>query len=215
MGALLAGRLVSGDALYCQKALCRQVHAADGDYLFAVKANQPDLLDDVALLFRQPPPGERFATAATVDKHGGRLEVRRLRASAALGAYLQAAGWPAVGLVREVTTSVRWPASPARPVRSEVRYFLTSLPAHTHPRAALAAVRRHWHIENRLHWPRDVTLGEDACQVRSGRAPQALAAIRNVVIGLLHGHHVGNLAATLRANAWSGAAPLRLLGLIL
>jgi len=84
---LLDGRLVSGDALYCQKALCRQISQAGGDYLFAVKANQPDLLDDVTLLFHDPPPDERFTTASTVGKHGGRLEVRRLRASAALAAY--------------------------------------------------------------------------------------------------------------------------------
>jgi predicted transposase YbfD/YdcC len=210
----LAGRVVSGDALYCQKALGRQIVAAGGADLFAVKANQPDLLEDVALLFRDPPPGERFATTATVDKHGGRLEVRRLRASAALAAYLRAAGWEAAGLVLEVATTMRWPRQPARPIRREVHYFLTSLPAHTRPVEALRAIRRHWHIENRLHWVRDVTFGEDACQVRSGRAPQALAAIRNAVVGLLHRHRAPNLAAALRANAWAGpAAVLGLLGL--
>lgn len=49
---LLRGRVVSADALYCQKALSHQLRAAGADYLLAVKANQPDLLDDVALLFR-------------------------------------------------------------------------------------------------------------------------------------------------------------------
>ena len=211
----LAGRLVSGDALYCQKALCQQVRAAGGDYLFAVKGNQPSLLDDVTLLFTTPPPGERFLTAQTVDKHGGRLEERRLRASATLAAYLQEAGWPDIGLVLEVEARVRWPGHPARPDRHEVRYFVTSLPADTPPAEALRAVRRHWHIENRLHWPRDVTLGEDACQVRSGHAPQVLAALRNAVLGLLHGHGVPNCAAALRAHAWSPPTVLlSLLGLV-
>jgi hypothetical protein len=68
---LLAGRLVSGDALSCQRGLCRQVRAAGGHYLFAVKGNQPGLLEDVALLFTDPPPGERFLQARTVDKPGG------------------------------------------------------------------------------------------------------------------------------------------------
>jgi predicted transposase YbfD/YdcC len=210
----LAGRLVSGDALYCQKGLCRQVRAAGGNYLFAVKANQPGLLDDVALLFTEPPPGEVFLTAQTVDKHGGRVETRSLRASATLAAYLQAAGWPDVGLVLEVAATVRWPAHPEHSARHEVRYFLSSLPATTPPADALRAVRRHWHIENRLHWPRDVTLGEDACQVRSGHAPQGLAAVRNAVLGLLHGHGLPNCAAALRTHAWSPPAVLlRLLGL--
>jgi hypothetical protein len=59
-----------------------------------------------------------------------------------------------------------------------------------------------------------MTLGEDACQVRTGRAPQVLAALRNVVVGLLRQHRVPNLAATLRTNAWIGPATvLGLLGL--
>jgi predicted transposase YbfD/YdcC len=211
--AALAGRLVSGDALYCQQGLCRQIRAAGGDYLFAVKGNQPSLLDDIVLLYSDPPPGEAFLTAQTVDKHGGRLEERRLRASATLSRYLQEAGWPDVGLVLEVAARVRWPSHPTRPARHEVRYFVSSLPADTSPDNALRAVRRHWHIENRLHWPRDVTLGEDACQVRSGHAPQVLAAMRNAVVGLLHQHRTPNLAAALRTHAWSPSALLGLLGL--
>ncbi len=211
---LLPGRLVSGDALYCQKTLCRHLRAAGADYLFAVKDNQPSLHADIQLLFSDPPPGERFLTAQTVDKHGGRLEQRRLRASATLAAYLQEAGWPDVGLVLEVASGVSWPHHPTRPVRHEIRYFVSSLPATTPPAEALRRVRLHWHIENRLHWPRDVTLGEDASPVRSGRAPQALAAVRNAVLGLLHAHQVPNCAATIRTHAWSPPAALfRLLGL--
>ena len=205
---------MSGDALYCQKALCRQLREAGADYLFAVKGNQPGLQEDVQLLFREPPPGERFLTARTVDKHGGRLEERRLRASATLAGYVRAGGWVGAGLVIEVEATSCWPEHPERPARHEVRYFLSSLPADTPPEQVLRAVRRHWHIENRLHWPRDLTLGEDACQVRSGHAPQVLAGLRNVVVGLLHAQHCPNLAAALRANAWSGpAALLHLLGL--
>jgi hypothetical protein len=65
-----------------------------------------------------------------------------------------------------------------------------------------------------LHWPRDVTLGEDACRVRSGAAPQVLATLRNVVVGLLHRRQVPNLAAAVRTYAWSPvAAVLSLFGL--
>jgi hypothetical protein len=77
LGPLLRGRLVSGDALYCQRALCHQIQQAGGQSRFAVKANQPTLLDDVTLRFADPPPGEHFLCAQTVDQHGGRLEVRQ------------------------------------------------------------------------------------------------------------------------------------------
>jgi hypothetical protein len=59
---VLRGWSVSGDALHWQMAQCRQIRRAEGDCLFDVKANQPDLLEDVALLFREPPPGQRFPT---------------------------------------------------------------------------------------------------------------------------------------------------------
>ena len=56
----------------------------------------------------------------------------------------------------------------------------------------------HWGIENRLHWVRDVVYGEDQSQVRTGSAPQLLAALRNLVIGILHLGGVKNIAAALR-----------------
>ena len=76
----------------------------------------------------------------------------------------------------------------------------------------LALARGHWGIENRLHYVRDVTLGEDACRVRSDAAPQVLAALRNVVLTLLRAAGHTNIAAALRAIAWRGSA-LALLGL--
>jgi hypothetical protein len=153
----------------------------------------------VALLFRDPPPGERLLRAQRATKHGGRLEHRWLRASTVLAACLQEAGWPDVGLVLAVETHVSWPAHPTCPPRQDVRYFLSSLPATAPPAALLRFVRTHWHIESRLHWPRDVTLGDNACQVRVGRAPQALAALRNAVLGLLYSHGQPDRAASIRA----------------
>jgi predicted transposase YbfD/YdcC len=68
----------------------------------------------------------------------------------------------------------------------EVIYGITSLAAEAADAGRLLAlVRDHWRIENGLHYVRDVTLGEDACRVRKGAAPQVLAALRNAVVHLL------------------------------
>jgi hypothetical protein len=68
----------------------------------------------------------------------------------------------------------------------EVEYGITSLgPGAADAARLLELVRDHWRIENELHYVRDVTLGEDACRVRKGNAPQVLAALRNTVIHLL------------------------------
>lgn len=205
----LRGRVVTGDALYCQRTLCQQIQQAQGHYLFVIKANQPELLAEVALLFEAPPPGERFATLVSRRTQRDRTEVRTITASAALGDYVQKLGWVGAQQVLRLESAV---TSKGKTTQL-VRYFVTSLGPHLPPRELLRFVREHWHIENRLHYVRDVTLGEDASQVRSGAAPEALAALRNAILGLLRQCGWSNIAEALRHFAWSPGAALRLLGL--
>jgi len=205
----LAGRVVTGDALYCQHTLCQQIRQAHGHYLFVIKANQPELLQEVALLFDVPPPGERFATMVSRRTRRDRCEVRTLTVSGALVDYLKELGWVGAQQVLRLESVV---TSKGKTTRM-TRYFVTSLGPHLAPREVLRLVREHWHIENRLHYVRDVTLGEDASQVRSGSAPQVFAALRNAILGLLRQHRWSNIAEALRHFAWSPGAALRLLGL--
>lgn len=80
------------------------------------------------------------------------------------------------------------------------------------PPAALAAwVQSHWGIENKLHYVRDVTFGEDASQVRTGHAPRIMATLRNTVIGLLHQAGWDNIAKALRHHAHDPERALRCL----
>ncbi len=84
-------------------------------------------------------------------------------------------------------------------VEEETVYGISSLPVGAaDARRFLELVRGHWGIENRLHGVRDVTLGEDGCHVRSGTAPQVLAALRNAVVHLLEGVEATSKAAALR-----------------
>jgi hypothetical protein len=81
----------------------------------------------------------------------------------------------------------------------EVIYGITSLHEdEANAKRLLALTRGHWGIENRLHYVRDVTLGEDGCRVRKGSAPQVLAAIRNAVIHVLAGLDAVSTAAAIR-----------------
>jgi predicted transposase YbfD/YdcC len=202
----LGGRLVTGDALYCQAALCRQIREQAGDDLVVVKANQPDLLWAVRTLFAAPPPGEAFATAVDWGQHGDRVERRQVWASAALTGYLD---WPGAQQVLCVERRCLRRGTWTR----EVRYAITSLGPGVTAAALLGHVRRHWAIENRLHWVRDVTMGEDACRVRSGAAPQILAALRNTALALARRAGWTNIAEALRHYAWRPGAALAVLGL--
>lgn len=203
------GLVVTGDAQFCQQDLSRLVVQRGADYFWAVKENQPDLLDDVRTLFQDPTPGETFATAVSFGQHGDRHERRTLLASAALteAGYLR---WPHAGQVcaiqREVTrkgkTTVEW------------GYAVTSLPPdQANARRLLDLWRGHWSIENKLHWVRDVTFDEDRCQVRTGAGPQVLAALRSTAIGALRRAGHTNIAAALRTYAGNPFAALALLGL--
>jgi hypothetical protein len=87
-------------------------------------------------------------------------------------------------------------------ISTEMAYGLTSLPLRVTPAPRLLRlICDHWHIENRLHWRRDVTSGEDACRVRTGQIPKALAALNNVVLALMDYLGANNVAAQTRAFA--------------
>ncbi len=202
----LKGRLVTGDALYCQRSVCSQIGASGGDYLVIVKKNQPCLYQDIDLLFSEPPLGEVFATAEQRTRHGGRQEVRRVWVSSALNGYLD---WPGLQQVCKVERTTERKGK----VTNEVRYAITSLGRGIGPDELLRHIRGHWGIENRLHYVRDVTFGEDASQVKTGSAPEVMAALRNAVIGVLRKEGATNIAAALRENGWKQHNVFRLLGL--
>jgi hypothetical protein len=97
---------------------------------------------------------------------------------------------------------------------TEVHYKITSLPpARAGPAELLRLSRSHWAIENELHYVRDVTLGEDASRIRSGVAPQAMAAIRNLVVAVLQRDGMANRAAGVRQFGWHPDHAAQALGL--
>ena len=99
-------------------------------------------------------------------------------------------------------------------IREETVYGMTSL---SPPRAKPAQLndlwRGHWTIENKLHWVRDVTFDEDRSQVRSGNAPQVMAALRNIAISLLRLRQTTNIAAALRRYAAQPALAFSAIGI--
>jgi hypothetical protein len=112
-----------------------------------------------------------------------------------LNGYLD---WPAVAQVGLLERTV----TVGGEVTVELEYLVTSVPRERAGAATLLGwARGHWGIENRLHYVRDVTMGEDANRTRSGSGPQALAALRNLAISTLRLDEVTNIAAALRRNA--------------
>jgi predicted transposase YbfD/YdcC len=194
-------RVLTGDALFCQRSICGQVCAAGGDYLMIVKENQPALLRNIAALFASRAdtalcaaslPAWDMRETTTVDKGHGRLEVRHLVASTELNDYLD---WPGAGQV--VMVERCWQERGA--TKRAVRYGITSLPPLVADTARLGAlVRGHWQIENGLHYVKDVTMGEDRSLIHKGNGPSNMAILRDTVVSVLHQAGWRTIAARLR-----------------
>jgi hypothetical protein len=91
---------------------------------------------------------------------------------------------------------------------------LTSRPAQgANPEQIATALRKHWNIENGLHYVRDVTFTEDASRVRTGSGPRIMSSLRNLAIAVLHRAGYTNIAQGLRWASYSFDHPLTLLGL--
>jgi predicted transposase YbfD/YdcC len=209
-GRDLTGVMVTMDAGLTQRKLATQILGQHGHYLMVVKRNQRQLYEELALFFSTPPlPCEEpWRVAQTVSKGHGRLETRTLTCTADLEGYLN---WPGVQQVlrRECERIMLKTGEVTR----SVTYGLTSAPPQEASAAELEGLwRGHWTIENRVHYVRDVTLGEDAGQAACGASPHALAAVRNGVLTLLRHQGWRNIADAVRTYAASVPAALQLIG---
>ncbi len=194
---------VSGDAMFAQRKLSALIISGGGNYLWKVKANQPELLGDIELLFLplRKPERERaydWRTARMVQKGHGHLEEREIEISGALAGY---SDWPGLAQVYKLTCRTQYLGTGK--TTHSVHYGVTSLSASQADAARVMSLELgHWGIEGGLHQRRDVSLGEDRSQVRMGKAPHVLASLNNVVVGLASHLGEANLASLQRSFAY-------------
>ena len=214
-GVELRGKVVTGDAMFTQRDLSSQIVEAGGQYVWRVKDNQPGLRADIERLFgpEKVPRGSAplqtdFQSVTTTTKAHGRLETHTLTSSALLNVTHD---WPHLGQVFQLVRDVRHTKSGK--TTHEVMYGITSLSsADAGPKRLLDLHRRHWAIENKLHYCRDVTFHEDACHLAIGTAAQAIAALNNLVLGLLRARGFTAIASARRRFC---AVPADALALVL
>ena len=194
-----------------------------------MKANQPLTLEAVERRFADPWTPRECVVVGGLPQQGEREERRTREASTevvlslshpepidpAEGEAGTIAGWSGLAQVCRIPREVEVVSGATAGVcREEWAYARTSLPPdHADPARLERLWRGHWQIENGLRYVRDVTLGEDACQVRADRAPANLAACRNTALNLLRQAGVTNVAAALRRHARYPREALRRLGL--
>jgi predicted transposase YbfD/YdcC len=182
----LRGALVTIDAMGCQKEIAKKVVDGGGDYVLAVKDNQPHLLEDVQQVIGRALDSnfEGFAhdTYETAERGHGRDETRTYLILTDPEGIRDQQSWVGLRVVGMCTRTrvVNGERS------DEAHYFIGS-------RAATAreygqALRNHWGIENSLHWQMDLTFGEDASRVQRRHGAENLALVRRLALALLKRH---------------------------
>lgn len=200
------GRVLTGDALFCQRSLAQQVLDAGGDYLLTVKANQPKLHRRLLRTFGPAarPLLYRRETRTIDQGHGRTAEVRHLVTTAD---PLALPDWPGVAQVFSIERTWWQKGKKHR----QVRYGITSLPRDIGtPQRLLQLRRHHWLIENRGHRAKDVNLSEDASLIHVNHGPMAAALLRDASLNLLRQAGRTRIAATLREFAQHPAAAVAL-----
>jgi len=204
----LRGKILTGDAIFAQQELSRQVVQAGGDYLWKVKENQAHLRQQIESLFRREAASVTdLDRAHSIDKGHGRIEERVLFSSSRLADQLQ---WPDLSQVFTIRSERLECRTQKR--TSKRHYGITSLPpVQADAERLLELTRGHWAIENGLHYRRDVTFREDSCRMKSYPAAEALAVCNNLALGLIR--HAGweNVA---EARRYYDAYPAQALQLI-
>jgi len=192
---LIKGRIISTDALHTQKKWCAGVNAYEGYYLVTAKDNQPTVRQDLEDFFEdQELDGGEWDYFKNVQKGHGRLEVREIWASTQMNEWFEKE-WAGIAQIFMIRRSVK----EGEKEREERVSGFTNLPRKkAHARRLLELNQQHWSIENRLHYRRDVTLGEDACQVRISGAPESLAALNGGILAVMDWLGVTNVASQMR-----------------
>jgi predicted transposase YbfD/YdcC len=199
----LAGVIITADALHTTQSHAHHLTGNGAHYVFTVKANQHRLF--ARLKYLSWPDTTDHASAETGH---GRTEHRTVTVLPAPSGL----GFPAAAQIAQVTRD-RTDNTTGKHT-TETSYVVTSLPATQAGPARIAEILRgHWHIENRLHWVRDVTYREDASRVRTAHAPRVMASLRNLAISALRLAGHDNIAAGLRHTARDWRRPLQLLGI--
>jgi predicted transposase YbfD/YdcC len=182
----LSGCIVTIDAMGTQTAIAKTIQEGHADYVLSVKENQGHLFEDISVLFGVDQE-QNFKYASldykkTVNKGHGRIEVRECWSTSNpeyLNLIRGVQNWAGLRSIAMVVCTRLIDGKQTK----YVRYYISSLVGNAE--RILQVVRKHWAIENELHWVLDVVLNEDHSRVRKDQSPENLAVLRHIALNLL------------------------------
>ena len=182
----ISGSIITIDAIGTQTSIAQTIIEAQADYVLSVKENQGHLYEDISVLFAVDQAHDfkyaSFEHAETTNKNHARIEVRECWSTSNpeyLNLIRGLKNWSGLQTIA-IVSSTRILAGKQT---KHTRFYISSLPSNA--KRILDIVRKHWSIENQLHWVLDVALNEDHSQVCKGQAPENLAVLRHIALNLL------------------------------
>jgi predicted transposase YbfD/YdcC len=202
---------VTIDAMGCQTAIAAQIIDQGGDYVLAVKENQPTLFQEVmtTLTAMRAADDPRLNECVTEESGHDRDAIRHYIVTDAIETLRRGDVWRglrSIGLVETTQTRNETPTI-------GTRYYISSLPANIERFSH--AVRAHWGIENRVHWVLDIAFREDESRVRKDHGAQNFAVLRHIAINLLRHEtsHKGSIKTKRLRTAWDDGYLRTVLGI--
>jgi predicted transposase YbfD/YdcC len=174
----LKGCTVTADALHCHRRMTQAVRDGGGHYVLAIKGNQATLAKQASAALDEAQANARTPIGETEDQAHGRHEIRR----AIVVPFAQPSGKKALVDLKAVARVESWRTVEGKTTYNSRDYALSRpMP----PAEVLRTVRRHWAIENHLHWQLDVLMAEDQTRNRKHNGPANLAALRRLALNVL------------------------------
>jgi predicted transposase YbfD/YdcC len=180
--------VVTIDAMGCQKDIARDIVAGGGDFVIAVKDNQPKLSEAIGALVVAHLEGQlealKHRSYETQSLGHGRRDDRSYFVAQVPSDFAAKEEWP---WIKAIGTAVRIPTHPDGSQSDEVRYYMLS--RFLSGKRFAEAVRSHWSIES-MHWVLDVTFREDESRTRERVLANNLSWLRRFAVTLLKRHPI-------------------------
>ena len=178
----VAGCIITADAMSCQKEIVQKITEKEADYVIGLKDNQPTMRREVQEYFdaarREPKNYPSVKTVKTKDAGHGRIETRTYYLTTEIEWFENLADWQNLRAFGMVHSKVEQYDR----VTEDVRYFITSLEDES---MFAEAVRKHWGIENSLHWCLDMTFREDLSRIRKDHSAENMVVVRHMALNIL------------------------------
>jgi predicted transposase YbfD/YdcC len=203
----IENKVISLDAMGCQREIAELIIKKKGDYVFSLKGNQGSIHQEVKEFFQAHETMEYkdgvFHFEEKTQKGHGRTEIRKYTFTTTLDWGLESHKWPGLKGVGKVESTRKIKGKESH----ETRYFLTSL--ESEPERFVRTIRKHWGVENKVHWILDVPFDEDHCRIRTNNGAKNMAIIRHYAINTIRKY--GNPKRSMRRNMIQAAAKSEIL----